>query len=283
MTIADPTEEEVRELYFLFAPDKVAQPRLPSVPELVLASQDVTALMRVLDERRNTRIARSYLEEHLTQAARYFPRDLYLQERPSASALDARFRSMQKAAWKLLEVLTVRSARPSEMRDDEIAARLQMAASTYGSRIGHPEPSPPPETIHWNFWETCKLPSVITGVSLLEHWATMVREQLRTERRKGRRNRGNTAFRVLVHRLALVWLHNGGKRPGAGYSLSRGGESAFTRFVRQYLKAMLSVIRDEHLRYTPTIAAQLKRSDDSIRGQLRVFNRRLPPEVARRR
>jgi hypothetical protein len=104
----------------------------------------------------------------------------------------------------------------------------------------------------------------------------MVREQLRKEHNIGRRNRGNTAFRVLVHRLALVWLQNAGKRPGAGYSLSRGGESAFTRFVRQYLKAMQAEIGDEHLRYTPTITRELKRSDDSIRGQLRVFNRRLP-------
>jgi hypothetical protein len=117
MTISAPTHEEMRELYFLFAPDKVAQPRLPAVPEIVLGSEDVTALMRVLDERRNTRIARSYLEGHLTEAARYFPRDLHLQERPSASVLDTRFRSMEKAARKLLRVLTVRPTRPRTSSD----------------------------------------------------------------------------------------------------------------------------------------------------------------------
>lgn len=276
MSISEPTDEELRELYFLFRQNKPSDPRMPIIPEITITDQQVTELISLLAPKYPLHPLRM---KELIDPGRYFPDSLYRQKFPSHSEIQLRFEKIQRAALALLDALGVTSASTTKL-PPEVTSYLQIAAADYGEHVGRPE-GINRKDLHWEFWPACKLPSVITSISLLEHWAGMARDRQESEvnRRKAepkRTHSGDSAFRVLIHRLALVWLNTHGTAPGAGFSSSHGrAQGPFIEFAAAYLGAMQKHITPEHRRYLPTIDKELARNKDSIRTQLLHFKRRL--------
>ena len=291
MSIAKPTDEELRDICAPFLGKKTADARMPSIPEIRFSNAEVSELLKLLG-----RDTADINHQELLNAGRWFPDALYLQELQSNSELEKAFAGIQNAALSLLEKLGVKGGSTTRI-PHSVSAYLQIAACEYGIRVGRPRTR---EQMPWNFWEAYKLPSVIVGVSLLEHWAGMARDRLRAgilrhAAEKQRRNPGATAMRVLIHKLAFVWRHTTGEWPGAGFSSSRGtADGPFIRFALRYLEFMRKNITAEHRQHVPCIDAELtvarrarqaqsanyarhenERIRDSIRVHLKSFKRRL--------
>ena len=93
---------------------------------------------------------------------------------------------------------------------------------------------------------------------------------------KGRAKK--SAMRVLVHRLALLWLRTHHGIPPT-VSVNRDGHASgkFIRFAQGYINAMREQTTDEHRQHARNIDAELAEvSTDTIAWHLRMFTARLP-------
>jgi len=131
--------------------------------------------------------------------------------------------------------------------------------------------------VPWNFWPAYRLPSAIQSVELLEHWAKMAKEMVDADVGKSKGSRGKSSARVLVHRLALAWLHARKQPPGRGYDpINSRADGPFIRFASRFVEIMRLNVPPSLRTQLPTIDRELNAlTPDAIRGHLRLFLRRL--------
>jgi hypothetical protein len=285
MSIREPSQTELREFYALYPRDAVAAAREPTIKPLRLTNKhldDLTATMGVIDAQSGSeRVRRS-----LSEAAEYFTSSLWLQEAPALSKVERELRQIATSARKLSRLVL---NDPSNTHQMTYAIRgwLHMAADEYGARVGRP-PEIDRYAIPWNYWSACKLPSILQSIDLLEHLAELAALQVRRE--LAGKSKGSAfgaakreAMRVLVHRLALAWLHAKGTPPGDGTDAYNKGKASgpFIRFAHRFISILRKVVTEEQRRYLPTIDDELSVTPDMIRAHLRVFRFRLLPREER--
>lgn len=281
MSIAKPTEEELRGLYFLFQQNTRPVPRFPVVLPIELSESELEELIAPLRPKaRHGHTNEIWFRTQLAAAGKGFPAALYQQNRPAISETERRFKRIQSAANNLLESLGV-TGKSSRGLSDEIETWMQVAAEMYGAKVGTPS-DVEPTAIPFGFWTAYKVPSVIVGIGLLEHWSGIAQEELRVfikpRRSVKRTNAGDTAIRVLIHCLAGFWWQWHGNVPWGGYNVSKGtADGPFIRFAEKYLQLMRKNISQEHRKVFSgnKLDSALTLSKNSIASHLRGFKARI--------
>lgn len=277
MSISDPTDEELRELFFLFPQNKSAAARNPDIEPIRLADEQIdnflNGIWNVPDAGAGSR---NWVRKELVEAVEYFCSHYYFQEYPSPSATMRKLESIQAATRKLIQSLGVQDKSPESMPSD-IQSYLQIAADEYGWHIGKRAAN---LTTAWNFWSAYKLPSIISGVQLLDHWTVLALSELQrniAEKKKAKRTGnylGDSAIRVLIHQLARVYMHAHSKRPGTDT------DGPFIRFASAFIEAMKENVTEAQRAHFAHIDHTLSVSPDAIRNHLRGFNARLAASAA---
>ncbi len=269
MSIAKPTDEELRELFFLFPEGKAAADRMPQIEPLKLGNAELDRFVAALGNIPEA-YSRQWVRKQLAEAAEYFCNGYALQKYPRPSETARRFAAIQAAAQSLIQALE-----PNGAMTSDIQAYLQIAADEYGSRVRRPVDVGLYD-IPWNFWSAYKLPSVIESVRLIEHWAELAQARLQrnveeNKRKKRTGNLGDPAVRVLVHRLALSWIYVRGEV-----------FIGFTSFAREFIEAMKERLTDAQRSHFEHIGNKLSHasSEQAIRNHLRSFLAKLAASKA---
>ena len=273
MNIKNPSDEELRELVYQFKETSFHSPYapLPQFERIRLTNEQISELLALLGGTEEPE-PRNYSRRQLVEAAEYYCDSLWHQETISPSVAAKKLSNVCSGARKLL----------NSFDDSSLQTRLyvqsfmRIAAEKYGHQVMSTTERRGWD-IPWNFWTACRLPSAVQSVELLEHWAEMAKEMLQPDIGKSKRNRGKSAARVLIHRLALAWLHARRRPPGAGYdTINSKADGPFIRFASRFVELLRLNVPPSLRTQLPTIDHELSTlTPGAIRGHLRLFLKRL--------
>ena len=215
---------------------------------------------------------RDHIRQQLVEAAEYYCNSLWHQETIAPSIASKTIGNICSAARRLLDSFDSSSLQTRLY----VQSFMRIAAEKYGQQVMDTTERRAWD-VPWNFWAAYRLPSAIHSVELLDHWAKMAKEMIDADVGKRKGNRGKSAARVLVHRLALAWLHARKHPPGAGYdAINMRAEGPFIRFASRFVELLKLNVPLSLKTQLPTIDQEL---DDltpgAIRGHVRLFLRRL--------
>ena len=215
---------------------------------------------------------RDHIRQQLVEAAEYYCNSLWHQETIAPSIASKTIGNICSAARRLLDSFDSSSLQTRLY----VQSFMRIAAEKYGQQVMDTTERRAWD-VPWNFWAAYRLPSAIHSVELLDHWAKMAKEMIDADVGKRKGNRGKSAARVLVHRLALTWLHARKHPPGAGYdAINMRAEGPFIRFASRFVELLKLNVPLSLKTQLPTIDQEL---DDltpgAIRGHVRLFLRRL--------
>jgi hypothetical protein len=276
MSIQKPSEQELRDHYFIFDNNK---PRelgwRPKIEPVRLADKTVDDLLKTLRPF-STSVQTDYIRQKISEAAEYYWRTLWEQTAPSPAKALTRLTKVQNAA-KVLTAHTGSQSRAADRLDYHIQSYLLSAADEYGQQVGKPEAAS--QEIPWMFWSRFRLPSAITSVALIEHLAGLAKKQIEARvQLDGRKTKkASIANRVLIDRLALVWMSAKGSPPPDDSVL-------FYQLASRFVLGVEARLTPQHRRLLPTIQSEIEKlkKPNVVRWHLRRFLLRLEEERERR-
>lgn len=195
---------------------------------------------------------------------------------------------LDPAGW-FLRSLVLQNYPPSSQIDKSLE-QIESAASRLRRNLSNPLVWPYMRMAAGDIVEDDHtLDTAVAAVENLRRWSQEARGIVRRNdetKRKDRPTKGKgkskglpkrSAMRVLIHRLALLWMHtHKGIRPTV--SVNRDGTSGgkFIRFAQSYIKAMRNQTTDKHRRHAGNIEEELNVTANAIASHLRFFLARLP-------
>ena len=239
--------------------------RIVDVPEHRFTENQIAELIKLLGA--NSANLPRLRGETLPDAARWFTSSLVQQNYPPNSKIDKSLERIESAASRLRLSLSNPLTKPY--------MRFAAGDVTEDDR---------------------RLHTAVIAVENLKHWSKEARQRIsqseekkrrdeaKAERATKRKTKGKgkgkptrTAMRVLIHRLALLWLrtHNG-KAPTVSVKRDSSSSGEFLQFAQSYIKAMRQQTTDEHRQCARNVDKELAVSADAIVSHLRAFNARLP-------
>lgn len=283
MSIAQPTDAELRELFGIDEPRKA---RCPFFPDPILLSDThiesllVTQLGNPSDPGR-----RRWVMEEIKATAESFLSDVALQSSNTPTASRDQLKRIQSAARELRAALAWDGESFETIPYDPAHTWLRQAAEHYRGRVKLPQ-GVSPYDVPWNYWESWKLPSSIAGVRLLELWAQDARDLVKEKSDPVRRGPASRhTLRVTVHRLCLCWMHAYGAPPGAGIKVvdqlaieNRDRylpDGPFTRFAVEFFENMRQCASEKQMSDYPPLERLLNPSRHTIRKYIQLFKHRL--------
>ena len=273
MSIANPTDAELRELLNLYGVEKPT-PLMPQIEPIRLTDIQLTKSLEQVGVLPDDS-SRKRVQRELTEAAEYFLSEYYFQAIAAPSVTERKLKAIQAAARKLILALGPWDRFPQTI-ESAVQSYLRIAAEEYGARVGLPAGVDPRE-VYWNFWPVYKLPSAVSGLRLIEHWGALAQANLRAQVKQSKRegtagNRGKTAVRVLIHRLVLVWWNATGHFPGVGVNAAtEKADGPFIRFAADFLDAMKQSLTDTQRAHHVGVETALSISPDAIRDHTRLL------------
>lgn len=273
MGVSAPSDRELRDIVYQFeeTSDYCPYPAIPDMPPLLLTAGQVERVMTILGDPR-----RRNVEKELREAAKYFPNALWTQDNPAPSHVQRKIKEIQNRALALRESFENIQSLQMKM---SVFSFLRQGVEIYRDTLAS-EHNIAALNLPWNFWTAHKLPSTIAAIEMLEHLAGLASVTLdriiRQDalQRRGRRNSGRTAARVLIMNLALAWLHTKGCWPFAGPdTYVRTRNARFMKFCRTFLAETKTLVTDVHRSYLPNIDRELTLNGPAIQGHLNRLKR----------
>lgn len=231
---------------------------MATIPEHHFTEDQIATFCKLLGTSPKN-LSRKMVEEYLLGAGRGFTSSLVQQNYPSNSQIEKSLEKIESAAARL-------------------RASLLNPLTTPYMRLAAGDVAEDDRT----------LSTAVVEVENLGRWSKEAREEIGrsdegersadAERKPKGKPRGRAkrmAMRVLIHRLALLWLHTHKGTPPT-VSVKKDGSSSgqFIRFAQSYIKAMRKQTTSEHRRYAGNIDKELDVSADAIVSHLKIFKAR---------
>lgn len=273
-----------------------------NVPEHRFTEDQIAELIKLLGTHPDD-LSPMLREDYLLGAARWFTSDLVQQNYPPSSQIDKSLERIESAASRLrvnllnpLATPYMRMAAGDVVKDDrtldtavvavENLRRWSQEAREIVTRHDEAERRDEAErkAIGKAIAETnAGGERKATPEAIAEAIARAKAENTAKRRAKGKPkgHAKRTAMRVLIHRLALLWLHTHGGTPPKVSVRNNHASGKFIRFAQFYIQAMRKQTTSEHLKFAKSrkfarfIDKELDISADVIAWHLKTFTARL--------